>query len=209
MSITWFSRVLLFLENLLSFPGTQLSVHLIARNYCRKSSGNLLRLSRKNLLTDVSKKVCINCILKVDGSSAGISEIILVIQLLERIIESFDTRSFVKNFEFAARFKNFLPPCTEILFDVDRIGEEGDEAYHFDDESPSASHGEKWEKIHSSSVPRSTSDSDPTQEAVPESAESESRSPPPTRNGSELQERCCRGPVLSLAYSLILIGSSM
>ena len=75
--------VLLFLENLFSFLGTQLSVHLIARNYCRKNFGDLFRLSRKILLTDVSEKRSINCLLKVGGSGSDIPEIIFVIQLLK------------------------------------------------------------------------------------------------------------------------------
>ena len=45
-----------------------------------------------------------------------------------------------------------------------------------DVESPWVSDGQKSEKIDSSSVPRSTSDSDRTQESVPESAELESES---------------------------------
>ena len=88
--------VLPFLENLFSSPGTQLSVHLITRNHCRKNFGDLLRLGRKNLLTDVSKKICINCLLKVGGSSTGIPKIIFVIHLLKRVIESFHSRLFVK-----------------------------------------------------------------------------------------------------------------
>ena len=81
----------------------------------------------------------------------------------------------------------FFARALKILFDVDRIGEEGDEADPLDVESPWVSDGQKSEKIDSSSVPRSTSDSDPTQESVPESAELESESFPSTRNASELR----------------------
>ena len=108
--------VLPFLKNLFSCSGTQFSVHLIARNYCRKNFGDFFGLSRKNLLTDVPKEVRINCLLKIGGSSVDIPEIIFVIQLLERIYESFHRGFFIKNSEFAARFKIFLRPCTEDSF---------------------------------------------------------------------------------------------
>ena len=95
---------------------------------------NLFRLSRKDLLTGVSKKVRINCRLKVGASSTGIPEIIFVIQLLERIIESFHTWFFVqKTLNLRRDLKFFLPCALKIYFDVDRIGEEGDEADPLDD----------------------------------------------------------------------------
>ena len=103
--------VLPCLKNLVSFLGTQLSVHLITRNYCRKNFGDFFGLVRKNLLTDVPKKVRINCLLKIGGSSVDISEILFVIQLLERIYESFHTGFFIKNSESAARRKFFCRPC--------------------------------------------------------------------------------------------------
>ena len=96
--------VLPFLESLFSFLGTQLSVHLIARNYSQKNFCDLFRLRRKNLLTDVSKKVRLNSLLKVGGSGADVPEIIILIQLLEGIMKSIDTRFFIKKSDFAARF---------------------------------------------------------------------------------------------------------
>ena len=127
--------VLPFLGNLFSSPGTQLSVHLITRNHCRKNSGDLLRLGSKNLLTDVWKKI--NCLLKVGGWSTSIPEIIFVIQLLKRVIDSFHTRFFrKKTLNLRRDLKFFFALALKILFNVDRIGEEGDEADPFDDGSP-------------------------------------------------------------------------
>ena len=180
--------VLPFLENLFSSRLTQLIVHLIARNYCQKDFGDQLRLSRRNLLTDVSKKIQTNFLLKVGGSGANFREIIFVIQLLEGIIERFHTRFLGKkkppNLQRDLTF--FFACALKILFDVSCIGKEGDKANPFDDGTLSASDGEKSEQIHSSSVPGSTSGSDPTQESVPESAQSESGSPPSTRNARKL-----------------------
>ena len=55
-------------------------------------------------------------LLKIGGSCVDIPEILFVIQLLERIYESFHRGFFIKNSEFAARFKIFLRPCTEDSF---------------------------------------------------------------------------------------------
>ena len=146
--------VLPCLENLFSSFERQHPVHLIARKYCRKNFGNFCGLSQKNLLTDVSKKVHINCLWKEGGSGADIPEIIFVIQLLEEIIEIIPMRLFIRHSEFAALFKIFVPRVLNIPYDIDHVGEEGDEADPFDVGSPSASDAEKSEKIHSSSVPR-------------------------------------------------------
>ena len=56
-----------------------------------------------------------------------------MIQLLERISESFHTRVFVKNLNLRRDLKIFFVLALKILFYVDRIGEDGDEANPFDD----------------------------------------------------------------------------
>ena len=70
---------------------------------------------------DVSKNVRINCLLKVGGSGADSPEVIFVMQLLEMIIESFHTGSFVKHSGFAAPLTLFFICALKIVFDVNRI----------------------------------------------------------------------------------------